>query len=94
MTLLEQLKAELPDHFHRRRVYYPSDVAEAEKIAERARQLLPRTVRYLLVLQRFEDRPVEGDPKRAAFDVLIAALDEVAPRLSSRAAVENPMDGW
>lgn len=94
MTLLDQLKSELPDHFHRRRVFYSRDVADAQVIAERARKLVPQAVRYLLVLQRFEDRPAEGDPKREAYDILIAALEEVAPLLASKAAVEDPMGGW
>lgn len=93
-TLLEQLKSELPDHFHRRRVFFPADVAAAQEIAERALKLAPRAVRYLLMLDRFEERPPEGHPKRAAHDVLTAALAEVTPLLTQRPPVEDPMGDW
>mgnify|MGYP000988053210 CR=1 FL=1 len=93
MTLLEQLKADIPDNHHQQRVYLKADVEDAQRIAARVRELNINAVRYVLRLERFEHRPPEGDSKREAYDILIAALAEVSPCLSQLPAVEKSADG-
>lgn len=92
MTLLEQLRSELPTAHHFYKVYLSADVAEAERIAGRVRELVLRSVRYVMSLAYLEPQPPDGHPKRAAYDILIAALDEVTPRLAELPAVERSGD--
>lgn len=70
-------------------MYWPADLAEAELIAARARELRVHTIRYLLSLQTFEERPAAGHPKRASYDLLIAALQGVVERLAAMAPLER-----
>lgn len=92
MTLLEQLSQDLPTQAHQIRVYLDVDTAKAEEIASRVRELRIASIRYVMQLERFEQRPPEGHPKRAAYDILVAALEEVTPHLKQLPAVERSGD--
>ena len=70
-------------------MYYSADLAEAEQIAARARELRIPTVRYLLTLQMFEEQPPVGHAKRTAYDTMIAALNEVVDRLKLMQPIER-----
>lgn len=87
MALLAQLQDEVRGAGHQIRMYWPTDVAEAEEIARRVRELKLKSVRYVLALDRFEPTPPAGHRKRASYDVLIAALREVTPKLAEMPAV-------
>lgn len=58
-------------------------------MAERVGALNLPAIRYVLTLEKFEEQPPPDHPKRAAFDVLIAALNAVAPRLAELPMIER-----
>jgi hypothetical protein len=89
LNLLEQLRLELPEHAHRRRVYYTADRAEVDYLVASARKLEIKTIRYLLTLEKFEVQPPLNDPRREAYDDLIAVLHEVSPHLVQSSAIEK-----
>jgi len=89
VSLLQQLRSELPGPFHYQKVFLTSDVAEAERIAARARELYLPSVRYLLLLDRFESRPSDRDPKQATFDILIGSLRDIEATLASMPVLQT-----
>lgn len=85
--MLSQIRAALPKR-HDRIVHWRADVEDAERIAGRVRELYLPAVKYVIALDWLEDRPPDGHPKQAAYDILISALREVEPALNAMAEVE------
>lgn len=88
MSLLRQIRTALPSP-RDRIVYLKADLVDAERIAGRVRELHLPAVKYVIALDWLEERPKDGDPRQASYDLLISALREVEETLNSMPELET-----
>lgn len=88
MSLLKQIRAALPSK-HDRIVYWKADVEDAKRIAGLVRELHLPAVKYVIALDWLEERPPDGHPKQAAYDILVSALREQEATLNTMLELET-----